>query len=187
MELVGRACKMFKRQNARFSAWVETPSNNELWNSPAFKDWRYAMHAISVRYTHCNPLFGGLDIQKPGCLSGSGICWPFPEGVDYSKYGCQCKKGRVHKRPKGSDLADAAIYPEPTARAFAKAVSRSRRAVYFRRADMSLMNRGDAAAATWIFSGDESRQRRGRDADIPWRRVAATPRPRRGYSAEVFL
>ena len=30
-----------------------------------------------------------------------------------------------------------------------------------------------AAAATWTF-------RRGRDADIPWRRVAATPRPRRG-------
>ena len=58
--------------------------------------------------------------------------------------------------------------------------------------------RGDAAAATWIFRGDGSRRRRGRDADIPWRResrrrrgwdadiprrrVATTPRPRRGYS-----
>ena len=27
---------------------------------------------------------------------------------------------------------------------------------------------------------DESRRRRGRDADIPWRSVAAAPRPRRG-------
>ena len=29
--------------------------------------------------------------------------------------------------------------------------------VYFRRADLPLMNRGDAAAATWIFRGDEHR------------------------------
>ena len=28
---------------------------------------------------------------------------------------------------------------------------------YFRRADLLLMNRGDAAAATWTFSGDKSR------------------------------
>ena len=35
-------------------------------------------------------------------------------------------------------------------------------------------------AATRIFLGDESRRRRGRDADIQWRRVVATPRPRRG-------
>ena len=34
---------------------------------------------------------------------------------------------------------------------------------YFRGADISLMNRGDAAAATWIFRGE--RRRRGRDAD----------------------
>ena len=32
------------------------------------------------------------------------------------------------------------------------------------------MSRGDAAVATWIFSGDESRRRRGRDADIQRRR-----------------
>ena len=31
----------------------------------------------------------------------------------------------------------------------------------------------------------ESRRRRGCDVDIPWRRAAATPRPRRGYSAET--
>ena len=31
-------------------------------------------------------------------------------------------------------------------------------------------SRGDAAAATWIFSGDESRRRRGYDVDIQWRR-----------------
>ena len=29
---------------------------------------------------------------------------------------------------------------------------------------------------------NESRRRRGRDVDIPWRRVAATPRPRRDFS-----
>ena len=37
-----------------------------------------------------------------------------------------------------------------------------------------------AAAATSIFRGDESRRRRGRDADSPWRRVAAALWPRRG-------
>ena len=58
-------------------------------------------------------------------------------------------------------------------------------AAYFRRADLPKMGRGDAAAATWIFSGDESRRRRGRDVDIQRRRVAATPRPRRGYSVET--
>ena len=35
-------------------------------------------------------------------------------------------------------------------------------------------SRGDAAATTWIFRGDESRRRRGHDVDIPRRRVAAT-------------
>ena len=35
-----------------------------------------------------------------------------------------------------------------------------------RRADLPLMNRGDAA--TWIFRGHESRRRRGRDVCIPW-------------------
>ena len=43
-----------------------------------------------------------------------------------------------------------------------------------------LFGRGDAAAATWIVRGDESRRRRGRDVDSPQSRVAATPRPRRG-------
>ena len=38
---------------------------------------------------------------------------------------------------------------------------------YVRRVDMSLTNRGDAAGATWIFRGNESRRRRGRDVDIP--------------------
>ena len=37
------------------------------------------------------------------------------------------------------------------------------------------MNRGAAAAATWIFRGDESRRGRNRDVDIPRRRVAAPP------------
>ena len=33
---------------------------------------------------------------------------------------------------------------------------------------------GAAAAATWIFCGDELRRRRGCDVDIPWKRIAAT-------------
>ena len=37
-----------------------------------------------------------------------------------------------------------------------------------------------AARRRRIFRGDESRRRRGCDVDSPWRRVAATPRPRRG-------
>ena len=38
--------------------------------------------------------------------------------------------------------------------------------VYVRRADTSPMNRGDAAAATWIFRGSKSRRRRGCGVDI---------------------
>ena len=38
-----------------------------------------------------------------------------------------------------------------------------------RRADMPQTSRGDAAAATWIFRGDESRRRRGRDAAVATR------------------
>ena len=49
------------------------------------------------------------------------------------------------------------------------------------RANLSPTNRGDAAAATWIVRGDESRRRRGRDVDIRWRRVAL----RRGSSVET--
>ena len=50
---------------------------------------------------------------------------------------------------------------------------------YVCRADIfSPMN--DAAVATWIVRGDESRRGgRGRDVDSPWRQVAATPWPRR--------
>ena len=59
------------------------------------------------------------------------------------------------------------------------------------------MNRGDAAAAAWIFRGDTSRRRRGRRVDILWRHVAATavaawifrgdtpPRLRGGHSVET--
>ena len=47
------------------------------------------------------------------------------------------------------------------------------------------MNRGDAAAATWTFRGDESRRCRGCYVNIPWRRVAATPWLPREYSVET--
>ena len=50
----------------------------------------------------------------------------------------------------------------------------------FRRADIPRTGRGDAAAVTWIFRGDEPPQRRGCHVDIPWRRIAATPRTFRG-------
>ena len=61
-----------------------------------------------------------------------------------------------------------------------------------RRAELSLMTRGDAAAAAWIFRGDESSRlprgysvetsRRGCRVDIPWRRVAAAATWISGYS-----
>ena len=48
---------------------------------------------------------------------------------------------------------------------------------YFRCAGIPQTRRGGAAAAPWIFRGDESRRRRGCAVDIPRRRVAAaTPR-----------
>ena len=72
---------------------------------------------------------------------------------------------------------------------------RERHRVTVRRADMPPTNRGDAAAATWMFRsgrGDAAaatwmfRLGRGDAAAAtwicPWKRVAATPRPRRGYA-----
>ena len=47
------------------------------------------------------------------------------------------------------------------------------------------MSRGDAAAATWIVRRDESRHRRACDVDSPRRRVAATPRLRRGETSRT--
>ena len=69
------------------------------------------------------------------------------------------------------DDSDAAAEAEPWQGNFeAFGVKTSFR--YFRRADISLMNRGDAAAATWIVRGDESWRRRLCDADILWRSAA---------------
>ena len=50
--------------------------------------------------------------------------------------------------------------------------------------DRPRTGRGDAAAGTWIVRGGGSRRRRGWDLDSPWRRVAAPPRQRRGYSVD---
>ena len=49
-------------------------------------------------------------------------------------------------------------------------------APYFNRADIPQTGRGDAAAATRLFRGDGSLWRRGRDADMPRRRVVVAPR-----------
>ena len=56
--------------------------------------------------------------------------------------------------------------------------------VSFRRVDRPLMNRGDAAAATWIFRGDESTPRLRRGYSVETSR-GAPPRPRRGYCLET--
>ena len=56
-----------------------------------------------------------------------------------------------HARTKGSGYGDAAK---------AEPAKRPARRPRFRRVAIPLMNRGDAAAATWIFYGDESRRRR---------------------------
>ena len=52
-------------------------------------------------------------------------------------------------------------------------------------ASATVDGRGDAAAVTRIFFGDESRRRRGRYADIQRRRVAATSRLRQSWDAAV--
>ena len=47
------------------------------------------------------------------------------------------------------------------------------------------MSRGDAAACDVDILWRRVAKRRGRDVDIPWTRVDATPRPRRGHSVET--
>ena len=47
------------------------------------------------------------------------------------------------------------------------------------------MNRGDAAAGTWILCGDASRRRRGWDVDIPWRPARASGTADEGQLAHL--
>ena len=73
-------------------------------------------------------------------------------------------RGRVHAFgaacPRAPAFVDAASEGGAALVGF-----RGLREVYVRCEDISRTGRGDAAAATWIFRGDESRRRRGRDVE----------------------
>ena len=76
----------------------------------------------------------------------------------------------------------------PTLQKVSNTVFVSPRACRTRRASPADIPWRRVAATPWVrrgYSEGGSRRRRGRDVDIPWRRVAATPRPRRGYSVET--
>ena len=66
----------------------------------------------------------------------------------------------------GPEASQADVYEAAAARVVAAASAGYDGTVlaYVRRAELPSMNRGAAAAATWIY---ESRRRRGRDVDIP--------------------
>ena len=88
---------------------------------------------------------------------------------------------RVERRSK-----IALVDGDRVGRALAPASDDDRfRLLALRGADIPRTSRDAAAAATWIFRGNKSRHRRGRDVDIPRRQVAAPPQPRRGYSSEA--
>ena len=79
------------------------------------------------------------------------------------------REGRVETNGRGA--------PPDSARAYFVDASRRRRGCDV---DIPLVNRGGAAATTWIVRGDGSRRRRGDNVDSPWRRVTAAPRRQRG-------
>ena len=68
-------------------------------------------------------------------------------------------------RGEGQEAAAAAF--REVSDAYAVLSDPNKRRQHVRRADLPRTGRGDAAAATWIFRGDESRRGRGRDVDIP--------------------
>ena len=68
--------------------------------------------------------------------------------------------------------------PVPVGRDAALMMEKAMRGEVFGKVQTLTIAQG--AAAAWIFRGDESRRGRGRGVDSPWRRVAATLRPRRG-------
>ena len=86
-----------------------------------------------------------------------------------ARHGCVVVVGAPRETPRGWTNAQLVVRPDG---AFAARIFRK-------------TGRGDAAAATWIFGGHESRRRRGYDVDIRRTRVAATPRP--GYSVDVDI
>ena len=92
----------------------------------------------------------------------------FEETVATLKYAARAR--RVRCAATVNEVAD--LPPEPPVRPSPSASTQHSPSSlpHSRRADLPLTNRSDAAAATRIFRGDESRpQRRGCDADIPWR------------------
>ena len=91
-------------------------------------------------------------------------------GVDLLRFGPKKFLCVVDAQPPGGRGDDGAV-PHLTDRLDAIRAAPGREALrgevssrwYVRRAHMFLMNRGDAAAATWIFRGGEPRRRRGWD------------------------
>ena len=110
--------------------------------------------------------------------------------VEFEKRGLsfpyQVNKDGGRRRLTAVDLEHSLCYFSRYLAAHDKLGEEGAEIAYVRRADIPWeTGRGDAACATWIFRGDESRRRRGRDVDLPWRRVEATPRPRREQSVEA--
>jgi hypothetical protein len=102
--------------------------------------------SAQIPYAHCSPFFEGHeDYDKTGNLCGNGPCWPplhlreplqsallHDRGVTWNNVlECRCGKGHTHTETKaGKALANAAVYPRSTARAFAKVLADSRKMSY---------------------------------------------------------
>ena len=119
---------------------------------------------LSLRFSH---LFGSPS-GRAGAAAPAAHGQSTP--TSYSALGppsssASARSSRSELRPSAMSCATAKLSRSPRWRRYLRGASR-----------------GDDAAATRVVHGDQSQRRRGRDADGPWGPIAATPRPRRGWS-----
>ena len=137
--------------------------NHGLWDKQAVGDVRRGY--AGVNYTFARAAASKLYAKV--------------EKFDHPLYGVACLLHPINIVKKTTTLGALSTYPYvdelvavdsvPIAR-FSETLDEHFEAFiirYLRHADIYPMNRGDAAAGTWIFRGDASRQRRSCDVDIP--------------------
>ena len=120
------------------------------------------MEMLSGRYGH-----NVRDASQDAWPADGGLCGD--EAVEASEHNCGCMRMNCSKAFEADTYATALQRAGYATAYFGKYLNPPAMVPYFRRADLPKTGCGDAAAATWIFSGDESRRRRGRNVDIQWR------------------
>jgi len=110
---------MTRKPAARFS--IECPAFNYVFRTPEYERLLELTGAIEIPYDHCA---FGLDYVKTGLLVTNLYTLPGEDG--FAAWRCpigRCRRGtddHPHRGLTQAELAQAAVYPEPVAKAWAR-------------------------------------------------------------------